>query len=251
MADLFDPPDRPPPAAAEAPRPLADRLRPRRLDEVVGQEHLLGPDGPLGRMLADGSSARSSSGPARRRQDHDRPPARRRHRPRLRPDQRDLHRRRRPEEDLRGRPPAPTNGRGTLLFVDEIHRFNKAQQDAFLPLMEDGTIVLVGATTENPSFELNAALLSRARVLTLRRLDAAALEKARRPRRGRARPPAAAHARGPRHAGRDGRRRRPRALQPRRADRRRDRHPRRRRPRPAPDPPRRALRQVGRRATTT
>ena len=69
-----------------------------------------------------------------------------------------------------------TNGRGTLLFVDEIHRFNKAQQDAFLPLMEDGTIVLVGATTENPSFELNAALLSRARVLTLRRLDEAALE---------------------------------------------------------------------------
>jgi putative ATPase len=68
------------------------------------------------------------------------------------------------------------NGRGTLLFVDEIHRFNKAQQDAFLPLMEDGTIVLVGATTENPSFELNAALLSRARVLTLRRLDEAALE---------------------------------------------------------------------------
>ena len=67
------------------------------------------------------------------------------------------------------------NGRGTLLFVDEIHRFNRAQQDAFLPLMEDGTIVLVGATTENPSFELNAALLSRARVLTLRRLDEAAL----------------------------------------------------------------------------
>ena len=69
------------------------------------------------------------------------------------------------------------NGRGTLLFVDEIHRFNRAQQDAFLPLMEDGTIVLVGATTENPSFELNAALLSRARVLTLRRLDEAALEQ--------------------------------------------------------------------------
>ena len=68
------------------------------------------------------------------------------------------------------------NGRGTLLLVDEIHRFNKAQQDAFLPLMEDGTIVLVGATTENPSFELNAALLSRARVLTLRRLDEAGLE---------------------------------------------------------------------------
>ena len=69
------------------------------------------------------------------------------------------------------------NGRGTLLFVDEIHRFNKAQQDAFLPLMEDGTIVLVGATTENPSFELNAALLSRARVLTLKRLDEAALAR--------------------------------------------------------------------------
>ena len=69
------------------------------------------------------------------------------------------------------------NGRGTLLFVDEIHRFNKAQQDAFLPLMEDGTIVLVGATTENPSFELNSALLSRARVLVLNRLDEAALAR--------------------------------------------------------------------------
>ena len=90
------------------------------------------------------------------------------------------------------------NGRGTLLFVDEIHRFNRAQQDAFLPLMEDGTIVLVGATTENPSFELNAALLSRARVLTLRRLDEAALEQPRGARRGRARPPAAADPRGAR-----------------------------------------------------
>ena len=69
------------------------------------------------------------------------------------------------------------NGRGTLLFVDEIHRFNRAQQDAFLPLMEDGTIILVGATTENPSFELNSALMSRAGVLTLRRLEAADLER--------------------------------------------------------------------------
>ena len=84
------------------------------------------------------------------------------------------------------------NGRGTLLFVDEIHRFNKAQQDAFLPLMEDGTIVLVGATTENPSFELNAALLSRARVLVLHRLDEA---RARRPRSTAPRPSSATRCR--------------------------------------------------------
>ena len=105
-----------------------------------------------------------------------------------------------PTSGRSSRPPAcaAQNGRGTLLFVDEIHRFNKAQQDAFLPLMEDGTIVLVGATTENPSFELNAALLSRARVLTLRRLDEAGARRARRPRRGRARPPAAADAGGAR-----------------------------------------------------
>ena len=83
------------------------------------------------------------------------------------------------------------------MFVDEIHRFNKAQQDAFLPLMEDGTIVLVGATTENPSFELNSALLSRARVLVLNRLDEAALESLAGPRRGRPRPPPAAHPRRP------------------------------------------------------
>ena len=115
------------------------------------------------------------------------------------------------------------NGRGTLLFVDEIHRFNKAQQDAFLPLMEDGTIVLVGATTENPSFELNAALLSRARVLTLRRLDEAALESlAARAEADLGHPlPLTPEARDTLIA--HGRRRRPLAPQPDRADRRRDR----------------------------
>jgi putative ATPase len=162
----------------DAPRPLADRLRPTRLDEVVGQDHLLGADGALTRLVRGGSLgslilwgppgsgkttvarllahetklafAQTSaifSGVADLKKTFDAARARR------------------------------ATGQGTLLFVDEIHRFNRAQQDSFLPVMEDGTITLIGATTENPSFELNAALLSRARVMTFKSLDAAAIEK--------------------------------------------------------------------------
>jgi putative ATPase len=180
MADLFDDQELGAPQA-EAPAadaPLADRLRPQSLDQVVGQEHLTGPDGAIGRMVAAG---------------------------------------RRPSMILWGPPgtgkttiarllagavgmrfvaisavfsgvadlkkvfaearTAARAGRKTLLFVDEIHRFNRAQQDGFLPYVEDGTVTLVGATTENPSFEINAALLSRCQVLILRRLDHAALDE--------------------------------------------------------------------------
>jgi putative ATPase len=163
---------------AQAPRPLADRLRPTRLDEVVGQDHLLGPAGALTRLVQGGAlgslilwgppgSGKTTvarllahetklafaqisavfSGVADLKKTFDAARARR------------------------------ATGQGTLLFVDEIHRFNRAQQDSFLPVMEDGTITLIGATTENPSFELNAALLSRARVMTFRALDAPAIEK--------------------------------------------------------------------------
>jgi putative ATPase len=181
MADLFDPPPGERDAAAgqsEAPRPLADRLRPARLADVIGQDHLLGPEGPLGAMLGEHHLGSIIFwGP---------PGVGKTTIARLLADATDLAfvqisaiftgvaDLKKIFEAARLR---RSNGRGTLLFVDEIHRFNKAQQDAFLPLMEDGTIVLVGATTENPSFELNGALLSRARVLTLRRLDEAELAR--------------------------------------------------------------------------
>ncbi len=162
----------------QAPRPLADRLRPNRIDEVVGQDHLLGPEGPIGRMLAKGRLASCILwGP---------PGCGKTTIARLLAEHTDLEfvplsavfsgvaDLKKQFELARGR---RAGGRGTLLFVDEVHRFNRAQQDGFLPVVEDGTITLVGATTENPSFELNAALLSRCQVFVLRRLDDAALEK--------------------------------------------------------------------------
>jgi putative ATPase len=162
----------------EAPRPLADRLRPKKLAEVVGQDHLVGPDGTLTRMLKSGRvQSMILWGP---------PGSGKTTVARLLADETNLvfeqlsaifsgvQDLRKAFDKAKSR---RETGKGTLLFIDEIHRFNRAQQDGFLPHMEDGTITLVGATTENPSFELNGALLSRALTLVFHRLDDAALEE--------------------------------------------------------------------------
>lgn len=161
----------------DAPRPLADRLRPHSLEDIAGQEHLTGPDGTIRKMADCGKlSSMVLWGP---------PGCGKTTLARILSGHTTLHfeqisaifsgvadlKKVFEAARLRRR-----NGQGTVLFVDEIHRFNKSQQDAFLPVVEDGTIILIGATTENPSFELNAALLSRCQVFVLKRLDDAALE---------------------------------------------------------------------------
>jgi putative ATPase len=174
MADLFTVDN-----GAETPvdRPLPDRLRPRNLDEIVGQDHLVGTGAPIRKMIDSGRfTSMILWGP---------PGCGKTTLARILSSNTDLHFEQLSAvfsgvQDLRKVFEAARirkkNGLGTLLFVDEIHRFNKSQQDAFLPVVEDGTIVLIGATTENPSFELNAALLSRTQVLVLKRLDDEGLE---------------------------------------------------------------------------
>lgn len=164
--------------AAQAPRPLADRLRPETLSDVVGQDHLLAAGGPIGRMVASGRLASMVLwGP---------PGCGKTTIARLMANETDLDFEplsavfsgvadlRKVFERARER---RASGKGTLLFIDEIHRFNRAQQDGFLPYVEDGTVTLIGATTENPSFEINAALLSRCQVFVLNHLDDRALEE--------------------------------------------------------------------------
>lgn len=174
LTDLFDNDTE----SRAGPRPLADTLRPAKLQDVIGQEHLLGPEGPLAVMLASGQIGSVIFwGP---------PGVGKTTIARLLAHESDLDFVQISAiftgmPDLRKVFEAAkirrSSGKGTLLFVDEIHRFNKAQQDGFLPHMEDGTIVLVGATTENPSFELNAAVMSRAQVMVLNRLGEEALER--------------------------------------------------------------------------
>lgn len=174
MSDLFESSG----LSNDAPRPLADRLRPQKIEDVVGQDHLISKTGPLGRMLASGRLASMILwGP---------PGVGKTTIARLVADHADMEfvqisavfsgvaDLRKVFEAAKSR---RTTGRGTLLFVDEIHRFNRAQQDGFLPFVEEGIVTLIGATTENPSFELNGALLSRSQVFVLKRLDSAAMEK--------------------------------------------------------------------------